>query len=368
MTLEMVLRLLGGVVLIAANAFFVAVEFALTRLRGLELTESEIDEQGLRVAWDLTDRLEIHLTACQLGISSSSVLLGVVAEPALTKAIEPLVGLVGVEGGSVRGISLVVALVILNLVHKIWGEQAPTYLGVERPRDVARVLAPGLALWSKFMSPVVNLGDGLAKGSLRMFGVEITRSWTDAEAGAQDADSAEARLSLVERVSGMVEEEGLARDRREEILQAIRIDEIPVQDVMVSCDEVVWLHLDDDPEDVFAAVASAGFTRYPVAVSGDADCSDRKSVAGVCYAMSLFRLSAWREEGAVDLAPLLAPACFLPSDISIADMVDRLQSREQEVALLTDPADEDRLVGLITVSDAFEVIAGELHDPLDSRV
>ncbi len=365
MSLELILRLVGGVLLVAANAFFVAVEFALTRLRGLDLTDEEIDEQGLRTAWDLTDRLEIHLTSCQLGISSTSVLLGVVAEPAVTEVIEPVVGLVGVEGTSVRAVSVIVGLVILNLIHKIWGEQAPTYLGVERPRDVARALAPALAVWSKLMKPIVALGDDLAKGTLGLFGVTITRSWTQAgESGAQQPEGE--RGTLVDRIAEVMRSEDLPEDRREEILQAVRIDDIEAGDVMVPIDEVVFLHLDHEPRAVFRRIASEGHTRYPVVASSDVDPALKGSVAGVCYTPSLFGLEDWSEAETADLRALLSEPCFLSAETSIAETVDGLQNVEQELALLTDPESPDRLVGMITVSDAFEVIAGELRDPLDA--
>ncbi|HKK92341.1 MAG TPA: CNNM domain-containing protein [Longimicrobiales bacterium] len=367
MSLEVVLRLIGGVLLVAANAFFVAVEFALTRLRGLDLSEEEIDEQGLRTAWDLTDRLEIHLTSCQLGISSTSVLLGVVAEPAVTEVIEPVVGLVGVEGTSVRAVSIVVGLVILNLIHKIWGEQAPTYLGVERPREVARALAPALAVWSTVMKPIVALGDDLAKGTLGLFGVTITRSWTQAGgSGSATSPPQGERGTLVERIAEVIRTEDLPEDRREEILQAVRIDDIECADVMIPVDDIVFLHLDDAPRDLFRRIASEGYTRYPVTASADTDPSSRRNIEGVCYTPSLFGLDDWPTTGEIDLEPLLSPPCFIPADTSIADTVDRLQSVEQEVALLTDPDASDRVVGMITVSDAFEVIAGELRDPLDA--
>jgi len=178
MNLELPLRLVGGLLLVGANAFFVAVEFALTRLRQFSPDEFEGDE-GLQAAWEMTERLEIHLTGCQLGISASSILLGVVAEPAVTRLLEPLVSPLGLSARTTSVISVVVGVVLINLVHKIWGEQAPTYLGVERPLAVARRLAPTLRIWSSVMDPIIRLGDGLAKATLRPFGVEITRSWTE---------------------------------------------------------------------------------------------------------------------------------------------------------------------------------------------
>src|SRR6056297_3767638 len=152
MTAEIAIRLLSGLFLVLANAFFVSIEFALTRLR--QFSKDEIkDDKGLERAWEMTKELEIYLTGCQLGISVTSILLGIVAEPAVTQVLRPVVGLFGIEGQALSAISIVVGIVIINLIHKIWGEQSPTYLGVERPRQVARYLAPGLYWWVKITYP-----------------------------------------------------------------------------------------------------------------------------------------------------------------------------------------------------------------------
>lgn len=368
MDIELILRLVAGALLVAVNAFFVSVEFALTRLRGLDLDPEAVKEQGLETAWELTERLEIHLTGCQLGISSSSVLLGVVAEPAITAVIEPVLGLVGVGGGSVHAISVVVAVVVLNLVHKIWGEQAPTYLGVERPAAVARHLAPPLKVWSKVMAPVIRLGDGLAKGTLGLFGVEITRSWLDAEEDGGDGSGSPtgrgAREDLTGRMSELLAGE-VPEDRQHEVLQALRIDQIPTREIMVPAEEVIWLRLDDEPSAHLRCIGEHGRVRYPVLrsrVNGREVCVD--DVKGFLYVPALFTLEEWPDRGP-DIEPLLAPPYLLAADTPVSHLIDRLQEERQELAVLTDPDDAERVVGIVTVSDAFEVIAGDLQDPLD---
>ncbi len=130
---EITLRLIAGVALILANGFFVAIEFALTRAR--QYPEAEFDEPGLRRAWEMTDDLEIYLTSCQVGITASSIAVGIVAEPALASLFHPYFGsgfLASVGAGGI------LAFIIINLVHLTHGEQTPTYLGVERTKFVCR--------------------------------------------------------------------------------------------------------------------------------------------------------------------------------------------------------------------------------------
>jgi CBS domain containing-hemolysin-like protein len=170
------IRLFGGVALLLGNSFFVTTEFAMTRVRQFEREEFLGSGRGLKRAWDMTDRLEIFLTGCQVGITICSVGLGVVAEPAVTAVVGPLLGAVGISGGGHTTLSVILALTVVNLLHVIVGEQAPTYLGIERSKFVAGYGSRPLYAWTKLMYPVIIAADWVAKGLLGLFGVEITRS------------------------------------------------------------------------------------------------------------------------------------------------------------------------------------------------
>ncbi len=107
-SVEIGLRVLAGVLLILINAYFVAVEFGLTRLR--QYPASEIDTPALERAWEMTDDLEFYLTTCQVWISGTSIALGVVAEPGLAALFEPLfanTALASAGAGSVLGFALI---------------------------------------------------------------------------------------------------------------------------------------------------------------------------------------------------------------------------------------------------------------------
>lgn len=174
-------RLIGGVILLLGNGYFVTIEFAMTRVRQFSKEQFQ-GSSGLRRAWEMTEELEIYLSGCQLGITICSVGLGVVAEPALAIVLEPLIQMVGLEtilggaSGTHSALSVVVALAVINLLHLIIGEQAPTYLGIERTRLIAGYGGPILYWWTRIFSPVIRLADWSAKAVLSLLGVEITRS------------------------------------------------------------------------------------------------------------------------------------------------------------------------------------------------
>jgi len=352
MSLESILRLIGGVVLVASNAFFVATEFALTRLR--QFSEEEIEDRpGLREAWEMTERLEIHLTGCQLGITSSSILLGIVAEPAITRLFELAFEWAPVGGTARHVTAVVVAVVFINLVHKIWGEQAPTYLGVESPLAVLERLAVPLGWWTRISSPIIHLGDGLAKWTLGLFGVEITRSWTEAETEAEESSGPDdVRRQLREVLSrGRMSEE-----RRQEVLNTLDIGTTPVREIAIPRAEAAELTLDRSVAENLDEIGASRHVRYPLCRS------EGGPVVGVVYVPALFEHLDRLRSGALELRELAVAPVFVQEDRSVSEVIDRLQDEGQELALVRNGG---RVSGLVTITDAFEAIAGDVEDPLD---
>src|SRR6056297_482021 len=151
-TAEIGFRLVAGLLLILANGFFVAIEFALTRAR--QFTEDEFvdGDSKLERAWEMTNDLELYLTTCQVGITASSIAVGIVAEPALAAIFEPIFG--GTPLARI-GAGALIAYFIINLIHLTHGEQTPTYLGVERSRMVCRYGATPLHWFYVAISPVI---------------------------------------------------------------------------------------------------------------------------------------------------------------------------------------------------------------------
>ncbi len=344
--LEIGLRILGGVILIVANAYFVAIEFALTRAR--QYPKSEFDTPGLELAWEMTNDLEFYLTTCQVWISGTSIALGIIAEPGLAALLEPLftnTTLASIGAGSL------LAFLLINLVHLTHGEQTPTYLGVERSKQVAKYGARPLYWVSKVLAPAIWVGDSVAKGTLGLFGIEMTQSWTET-----GEDVIETRADLRNQLGTVLEEGELTEDRREEVMNALTIGEQSVAEVMIPPEEIVALSTEDDPEANFQKLEQHPYTRYPLI--GE----DMTEFYGVVYSPALF---SYREElstGARTFRELAAPTMTLSPDTDVSDAIDQFQTERQELALVI--ADGD-VVGQVTVTDLLETIIGDIQDPLD---
>ncbi|EMA11314.1 IMP dehydrogenase [Haloarcula vallismortis] len=349
---EIAARLLAGVALILANGFFVAIEFALTRAR--QYTESEFDEPGLRRAWEMTDDLEIYLTSCQVGITASSIAVGIIAEPALAAIFEPYF-----QSSVLAGVGLggAIAFLLINLVHLTHGEQTPTYLGVERAKFVCRYGATPLYYFAKAISPIIAVGDGVAKWTLGLFGVEMSGAWLEAE-----VDSIESRAELRNELSSVLDRGDVPDERREEVLAAFRVGDREVGDVMVPREDIVALSPTADDATNAERIAETPHTRYPLVGETLED------FHGIVYIPALVDE---REEQAgsgglldgIDLETVASPPMTISPDTTVSDAIDQFQAERQELALVFE---DGAVVGLMTVTDLLEEVVGDIQDPMDA--
>ncbi|QZY01133.1 CNNM domain-containing protein [Halobaculum rubrum] len=349
-TPEVLVRLVAGIGLILANGFFVAIEFALTRAR--QFTEAEFvgDTPALERAWEMTQNLEIYLTTCQVGITASSIAVGIVAEPALAALFEPVfanTALASVGAGAILG------FVIINLLHLTHGEQTPTYLGVERSRMVSRYGATPLYYFHALISPVITFGDWVAKSTLKLFGVEMTGAWLETE-----EDVIESRADLRRELSSTLEAGDLSDERREEVVNALRVGERTVSDIMVPPAEIVSLSTGDPWAENLARMREYPHTRFPLL--GD----DGEEFLGIVYVPAFIREADRLTDSDHDLREVAAPPMTLSPDATVSDAIDRFQVEGQELALVVS---DGEIRGLVTATDAFEEIMGELEDPMDRR-
>jgi len=344
--LELGLRLLAGVLLILANGFFVAIEFALTRVR--QYSESEFDTPALRRAWEMTDDLEIYLTSCQVGITASSIAVGIVAEPALAALVEPYVA--GTALASI-GAGALFAFAIINLVHLTHGEQTPTYLGVERSKFVCRYGARPLYWFAKLISPVMRVGDTVAQGTLKLFGIEMTGAWLETE-----EQVIESRADLRNRLGSLLDEGDMPAERQEEVLNALAVDEMPVADIATDPDDIVALSTTASVEENLATMRATPHTRFPLIGEEPSD------LRGVVYTPSVLTHLEALERGERSFEDVAAPPMTLAAETNVSDAFDQFQAQDQELALVLE---DGEVVGLVTATDALEAVMGELEDPLD---
>ncbi|ELY96798.1 CNNM domain-containing protein [Natrialba taiwanensis] len=345
-SLEIVGRILAGVLLILINAYFVAIEFGLTRAR--QYPKSEFDTPGLRRAWEMTDDLELYLTTCQIWISGTSIALGIIAEPGLAAVFEPFFQntfLASVGAGSLF------AFFLINMVHLTHGEQTPTYLGVERSKQVCQYGSGTLYWFAWVISPLIRFGDWVAKRTLNLFGIEMTGAWLETE-----EDVIQSRADLRNQLGTVLDQSDLSEERREEVMNALQIGEQPVREVMIPPEEIVALSTEGDFEENRRRMETNPQTRYPLVGSELTD------FRGIVYFPIFARHREELAAGEIDFEAVAAPPMTLSPDTDVSDAIDQFQAESQELALVIEDGD---VVGLVTVTDLLEAVMGDIEDPLD---
>jgi len=200
---------------------------------------------------------------------------------------------------------------------------------------------------------LIRFGDWVAKATLGLFGVEMTGAWLETE-----EEVPETRAQLHNRLDDMLEEVELPEERRDEVLGALDIDEITVEEIMVPGGDVVALSTTASIEENFDRIQYTPHTRFPLV--GD----DLADFHGIVYAPSILDNFEDLQRGDVTFEEVPAPPVTLSADTTVSDAFDQFQAQDQELALVVRGGE---VVGLLTATDALEAVMGQLEDPLDAE-
>jgi len=249
------IQLFIGLLTLVANAFFVGAEFSLISVRRaqIEPLAEEGDRRARSVMWGL-EHVSALLAAAQLGITLCTLVLGVVAEPAIEHLLEPLFHLMGVTDGLAGIISFVIALTLATYAHMLLGEMVPKNIALAAPERTALLLGPPLVALSKTLKPVIFTVNAFANTILKLMRVqprdEVESTFSDDELAQMVADSSEA---------GLLDERSTERLR-----DALELGRRPVGEVARPTERVVAARLGVTPEELEQLAASSGFSRFPV--------------------------------------------------------------------------------------------------------
>lgn len=172
------IQLLIGLLTLVVNAFFVGAEFALISVRRSQVEpEAEAGDRRARsVIWGL-EHVSALLAAAQLGITLCTLVLGIVAEPAIANLLEPVFNAVGVPHGLIHPISFVIALTLATYLHMLLGEMVPKNIALAEPKRTALLLGPPLVTLARTLRPVIFTVNAFANGLLKLLRVEAKGRW-----------------------------------------------------------------------------------------------------------------------------------------------------------------------------------------------
>ncbi|HEV2062057.1 MAG TPA: hemolysin family protein [Solirubrobacteraceae bacterium] len=342
------LYLIAVVLLVLANGFFVAAEFALVRTRRSTLEElAKEGRRGAAVAVRLTEDLSQYLSACQLGITLASLGIGFLGEPAIAELLEPLFGDI-VAHGPALAISLALAYLITTSLHITAGEQIPKIYAIVRPEQIALRVARPLFLFDKAMRPFIAALNGVSNWVLHRF------FRIDADTGMDEGSTPkELRAMIAQAQAGGNLDPGEAG-----MLSGVfHLHEQEARNVMTPIPAVVTADVSEDVETALRRCISSGHTRLLVTEDENQD-----RVRGIVHANTLARL-LMTEGGDATFENGVRDAPIVPETKPLDDLLADLQRARSSMAVVID--EYGRVAGIVTVEDIVEEVVGEIDDETD---
>ncbi|WP_353941108.1 hemolysin family protein [Streptomyces sp. HUAS MG91] len=332
------IQLLIGLATLVVNAFFVGAEFALISVRRsqIEPHAEEGNRRARSVLWGL-EHVSALLAAAQLGITLCTLVLGIVAEPAIAHLLEPVFDAVGMPHGLVHPIAFVIALTVATYLHMLLGEMVPKNIALAEPVRSALLLGPPLVALARALRPVIFAINAFANTLLKLLRVE-----TKDEVAATFSDSELARLVRDSSEAGLID------DRAQERLHdALELGRRPVKDVVLPLEKVVYARVGVTPEQLEQLSAESGFSRFPVV-------DESRRIVGYLHV-----------KDALDAMPRDLPF-RVPDMRSIArvreatpldDVLTAMRRSRTHVAAVLGA--DGRLAGLVTMEDLLRELFGQ---------
>ncbi|MFE3522440.1 hemolysin family protein [Streptomyces sp. NPDC059161] len=332
------IQILIGLATLVVNAFFVGAEFALISVRRSQIEPFAEDgnRRARSVVWGL-EHLSALMAAAQLGITLCTLVLGVVAEPAIAHLVEPVFDAVGVPTGLVHPVSFVLALAVATYLHMLLGEMVPKNIALAEPVRTALLLGPPLVTLARTLRPVIFAVNTFANTLLKLLKVDAK-----SEVAATFTDDELARLVTDAGHAGLLD--GRAAER---LHDALELGRRPVRDVVMPLDKVVRAEVGTTPAELERLSAGSGFSRFPVV----------DEVSGI--------LGYLHVKDALDAAPrdvafpvaALRPIARVHDATPLDDVLTAMRRSRTHLAAVLDK--DGKLAGLVTMEDVLRELVGQ---------
>ena len=340
-----------ALLLVAGNAFFVAAEFAIVKVRWTRIQEmASSGLPGSLRAREVVANLDQYLSVCQLGVTMVSLGLGWVGEEAFAGLLLPALSDLGAFAPATsHALAFVLAFAIITFLHVVLGELVPKRVAIQRPGMIARAAAPVLMSFNRVFYPALWLLTRSADGVLRLLGVRHTE-----EAALSEN---ELRFLFADSIR-----KGVITPSEAEIMErATRFADRTARDVMVPLDRVVTWRFDRPVEENLALARAEKHTRYPVYDP------QRGDLIGV---INLKALALYSEKEAADSEAarlqdlsIVKELLRVPGDKRIDAVLKEMRRRRLHMAAVVDG--QGKAIGILTMEDIIEEIFGEIEDEFE---
>jgi len=334
------------ILLLLANGFFVASEFAYITARRNVLEQTPT--RAASIAVKLNRDLSLSLTAAQLGITMASLGLGAVAEPAVAHLLELAFGFLPLPENAIHIIALVIALHIVVFLHMVVGEMAPKNIAISSPERSATALAYLFRGFIIVFRPLIATLNAIANGVLRLVGVR--------PADTLDVGHSADDLAVIIATG---QEEGVIEDFTHRLLTgAIMFGDLDAGEAMIPRPDVLAVDAGTSVAEIEAMMLESGHSRIPV-YRGDLD-----EALGFVHVKDLMGVED--NDRAHTLDPgLIRDNLFVPESAHIRSVLDEMRRTRIHFAVVVD--EHGSTAGIITMEDIAEELVGEIRDEHDRR-
>ncbi len=341
------LKLLSVIVLVAANGFFVAAEFALVGVRSSRIeTLVASGSRSAKRLMDVLQNLNAYLSASQLGITLASLALGWVGEPAVARLLEgPLSGLSETWR---HAISFAIGFSIITSLHIVLGEQAPKLMGLAMAEKIALAIALPMQLFYKTFSLPIRALDWASVRTVQLVGIKAT-----AEHASTYTEEELRRLIDISRESGH-----LRAEERRLIHRVFEFSDTVVREAMVPRTEMAAIPSTCDLEQITKAFDQHRYSRLPVY---------RETLDDVCgFIHSKDVMPYLLHPDKFKLEDVLQPPLYVVDTARLEHVLRQMQRAKAHFGFVID--EHGGLEGIITLEDLLEEIVGDISDEHDEEV
>src|ERR1700678_753594 len=359
------LRVFVILLLVAANAFFAAAEFALVSVRETRIQQLiEARRAGARTVLKLHQQLSRVVNGVQLGITVTSLTLGWLGEPVLARLFESWIGSVPYAAIYAHAIAVTVAFVSITCLHVILGELVPKSLALQRAERVALAVAAPMDVFLTLTGPLTIGMSRVAGFVLRVFGTREVRH------GSVHSPDELKLIITAAHTSGQ-----LSPAQEEMLLNALELDSITARQVMVPRTRIFSLPSDLTLDEALARVVDDQHSRVPVYDPQRGP----EHIIGVLYAKDLMRWTRLRlappgtvipvvrisqiQISQMKIGQIMHNVLVVPETKSLLDLLGDFQLRKRHLAVVVD--EFGSTAGVISVEDVLEQLVGELEDEFD---
>ena len=341
------LNLVLVVIFILLTAFFVGAEFAILKVRTTRIDQliSEGNKKAV-TAKKVTDNLDFYLSACQLGITITALIIGGLGEPTVEKILAPVFDALNIGEALASAISYAIALSLVTFLHVVFGELMPKTLAIQYADRMTLLLAPPLYWFGQISRPFIAVLNGSARLLLKVFGVK--------PAGHDEVYSEE-ELKLIVTQSyegGEINQTELAY-----LENIFAFDTRQLEDIMIPKANVIMLEKNQTLEQMVAIIEEFEFTRYPVL---DAEKKKNDVIGFINTKEMLTDIAAGRSS---EVKFFIHDLPRFKNSMAIKEVFLKMQQTRKHMAIVTDST--GNIVGLVTMEDILSEIVGDIQDEDD---